>query len=73
MLKFYLDFEYSEISSERFGASNDIKRNLIKAKYVLKKALDTISIARATVSKADKSCICDKDHVNFFLIFLNSY
>lgn len=55
------------MSSERFGASNDIRGNLVKAKYVLKKALDSISIARATVSKVDKSCICDKDYVSFFI------
>ncbi|RNA15266.1 cilia- and flagella-associated 54, partial [Brachionus plicatilis] len=62
-----LNFEFSEISSERFGVSNDIRGNLIKAKYVLKKALMAISLARATVSKTDKSCLCDKDYTLDFV------
>ncbi|CAF0930684.1 unnamed protein product [Brachionus calyciflorus] len=57
-----LNFEFSDIASERFGASNDIRGNLLRAKQVLKKALVAVSLARATVSRPDKTFLCDKDY-----------
>ena len=42
--------------------SNDVNESLLKAKVILKKALHSISQARASISKSDKSCLCDKDY-----------
>ena len=36
--------------------------NLLKAKTILKKALNSIAHARACISKSDKTFLCDKDY-----------
>lgn len=66
---------------ERFGASTDVRGNLVKAKLILKKALNSITSARASVSRTDKTFLCDKDYVilsfklrinlKFFKYFVN--
>jgi hypothetical protein len=55
-------FETDEAYSERFGASNDIHENLVKAKNVYRKALDLIAQARSSMI-ADNRSICDLDYV----------
>lgn len=47
---------------EEYIISNDVHENLLKAKIILKKALFSISQARASISKSDKTCLCDKDY-----------
>lgn len=54
-------------TNDRFGISNDIRGNLLKSKTILSKALDSIAHARANVSRSDKTFMCDKDYVRFFL------
>lgn len=49
---------------DRYGVSNDVKGNLNKSKNILKKSLDSISAARAWISRADKTFLCDKEYVN---------
>ncbi len=45
--------------------TNDVRTNLLRAKSILKKSLESISNARASISKTDKSCLCNKNYVSF--------
>ena len=57
-------FELNDDLNEKYGLSYDVRGNLIKSKQILKKALDSIAEARASISKADKSFMCDKNYVS---------
>jgi hypothetical protein len=50
-------------TNDKYGASNDARGNLLKAKLILNKSLISISSARASTSRADKTFLCDKDYV----------
>ncbi len=49
--------------NEKYAPSKDTHGNLIKAKSILKKALVSVSDARASISKSDKTFLCDKNYV----------
>ena len=52
------------INVEKYGILNDVKGNLIKARNILKKSLDSIALARAVISRTDKTFLCDKEYVS---------
>ena len=51
--------------NEKYGVSYDVRENLFKAQTILKKSTVSISAARASISKTDKTFMCDKNYVNF--------
>ena len=61
-------FEISDGALDRFGASNDVRGNLQKARVILNKSLTSIAAARASTSRTDKTFLCDKDYVNLAFI-----
>jgi hypothetical protein len=61
-----LDLKSAADVFESFGdklLTSDVKGNLVKAKKILKKSLQSISSARASISKSDKTCLCNKNYV----------
>lgn len=52
------------INVEKYGILNDVKGNLVKARNILRKSLDSIALARAVISRADKTFLCDKEYVS---------
>jgi hypothetical protein len=52
------------INVEKYGILNDVKGNLVKARNILRKSLDSIALARAVISRSDKSFLCDKEYVS---------
>lgn len=52
------------INVEKYGILNDVKGNLVKARNILRKSLDSIALARAVISRTDKSFLCDKEYVS---------
>lgn len=66
------DLDLANINVAKYGVLNDAKGNLTKARTILKKSLDSIALARALISRADKSFLCDKEYVselNVWLLF----
>lgn len=59
-----IDIEIANINVAKYGVLNDLKGNLTKARTILKKSLDSISLARALISRSDKSFLCDKEYVS---------
>lgn len=58
----FKDLDLANINSKKYGVANDLKGNLIKARVILKNSIDSISLARALISRADKSFLCDKEY-----------
>ena len=52
------------INVEKYGILNDVKGNLVKARNILRKSLDSIALARAVISRTDKTFLCDKEYVS---------
>lgn len=52
------------INVEKYGILNDVKGNLVKARNILGKSLDSIALARAVISRTDKTFLCDKEYVS---------
>ena len=59
--------------NEKYGVSYDVRENLFKAQTILKKSTISISAARASISKTDKTFMCDKNYVNTNQTFNPSY
>lgn len=55
-------FEMCDSFKEPFNASTDVRGNLLKAKIILNKSMESIAAARASTSRHDKTFLCDKDY-----------
>ena len=55
-------FEMNDEINEKYGVSYDVRENLFKAQNILKRSCVSISTARASISKTDKTFMCDKNY-----------